>query len=719
MILNLNKFGKFKNKSFEISDGLTLFYGENESGKTTIFDSLMLLLSENKKTSSFAKQIKSRYGDDIDIYLEPEIEPSKKMHPQSYNNLYAIRQSEIIFEMSDSKKDSKDWESEIKKKLFSSDIDIGKIISEIKSEYSGKSQNSIPSILKNLKYRKEEIKDELNELYSKANTEVNKKDNLKELNEEYNKNDILIKEKIAEYTKLSETINSQKNSELKNVKLELIKLITDFNKKDKFLSENIYLKEDHSPKINDMTKKIEDSQNNISYLNGKIEALKKSEEEKNNTDYESRKIRIDRAIKKIDDLIKKNYKIPKAVFLGIIVIIASFLSFYFKNPYWFLIILPSIPFMFIKDSNNDKTINDILYALPELNIDNYNLDISSLKDILTKELVKIELILSKNDGEELNNYIKELEDNMQKLEIYNKELSNFFRKINVRDKENYYEIKSDYDSVYKSTEELFSKLMTEAKKLGFKDIATLEADCFRVLKELDDKGINPETFNEMELRNLENRLKELEKEIKYIENNMNKILSNMSYIKGELSSADDVHSNIIELESELKKNDEEIKELNKKRSALELLENMLSKINKKNDDIFDSLSNEAKVLYNHITGKDLSDDGIIMSGFDKNKIMVKDKQNESRNVELLSSATKDAVYISMRLSILTKIHEAGRLILLDDPFITFDNNRTKEALSFIREYSKKYKIPVAIFTKDIFIRDTMREYEEAVIHELS
>ena len=719
MILNLNKFGKFKNKSFEISDGLTLFYGENESGKTTIFDSLMLLLSENKKTSSFAKQIKSRYGDDIDIYLEPEIEPSKKMHPQSYNNLYAIRQSEIIFEMSDSKKDSKDWESEIKKKLFSSDIDIGKIISEIKSEYSGKSQNSIPSILKNLKYRKEEIKDELNELYSKANTEVNKKDNLKELNEEYNKNDILIKEKIAEYTKLSETINSQKNSELKNVKLELIKLITDFNKKDKFLSENIYLKEDHSPKINDMTKKIEDSQNNISYLNGKIEALKKSEEEKNNTDYESRKIRIDRAIKKIDDLIKKNYKIPKAVFLGIIVIIASFLSFYFKNPYWFLIILPSIPFMFIKDSNNDKTINDILYALPELNIDNYNLDISSLKDILTKELVKIELILSKNDDEELNNYIKELEDNMQKLEIYNKELSNFFRKINVRDKENYYEIKSDYDSVYKSTEELFSKLMTEAKKLGFKDIATLEADCFRVLKELDDKGINTETFNEMELRNLENRLKELEKEIKYIENNMNKILSNMSYIKGELSSADDVHSNIIELESELKKNDEEIKELNKKRSALELLENMLSKINKKNDDIFDSLSNEAKVLYNHITGKDLSDDGIIMSGFDKNKIMVKDKQNESRNVELLSSATKDAVYISMRLSILTKIHEAGRLILLDDPFITFDNNRTKEALSFIREYSKKYKIPVAIFTKDIFIRDTMREYEEAVIHELS
>ena len=131
MILKLNNFGKFKNKSFEISNGITLFYGENESGKTTIFDSLMILFSESKRVSVFFKQMKSRYGNDIDIDFEPKIPEHLKMHPQSYNNLYAIRQSEIIFEMSDSKKDSKDWESEIKKKLFSSDIDIGKMISEI------------------------------------------------------------------------------------------------------------------------------------------------------------------------------------------------------------------------------------------------------------------------------------------------------------------------------------------------------------------------------------------------------------------------------------------------------------------------------------------------------------------------------------------------------------------------------------------------------------
>lgn len=719
MILNLNKFGKFKNKSFEISDKLTLFYGENESGKTTIFDSLMLLFSENKKTSSFAKQIKLRYGDNIDINTVPEIDESIKLHPQSYNNLYSIRQSEIIFEMSDSKKDSKDWESEIKKKLFASDIDVGKIISEVKAESAGKSQNAIPAQLKNLKYRNEEIKEELNNLYRKANTEVNKKDKLKELDELLKESNNILKDKVNEYNKLISIREEKNKAKEKSSLLNINTMIHEFNKKDKFIKDNIHLKDDHSKKINDMTNKIDECERKIASLKGKAELLQKSSEEKNKTDYQSIISRIDKAIKKIDDSKEKNKKIPKIVFLSAVIVISALLSLYFKSPYWFLIILPSIPFLLIKENKNDSLINDILDSLPELDIKSDNLEISELKDMLLRELAKIELILEKNDDEELENYNRELQESLINLENYNKELNNFFNKLNIRNKENYYEIKSNFDTVYKSTEELFSKLIIEAKKFGFKDIPTLEANCNRLLKELDEKGINPDDFNEMEMKALENKLRELDREINSIKENMNKVASNASYIQGELNSTDDVHNSIINFESEIAENNEEIKNLNKRKKALEILDDMLLKINQKNDNIFNSLSNEAKELYNYITGKNISDEGIEISGFDKNKIMVKDKQNEIRNVELLSSATKDAVYIAMRLSILTKIHEAGRLILLDDPFITFDNNRTKEALGFLREYVNKYNIPIAIFTKDVFIRDIMKDYEEAIIHELS
>ena len=724
MILKLNKFGKFKNQSFKISDGITLFYGENESGKTTIFDSLMLLFSENKRVSAFSKQIKLRYGNDIEISSEPKIPDNLKLHPQSYNNLYAIRQSEIIFEMSDSKKDSKDWESEIKKKLFSSDIDIGKMVSEIKAEYSGKAQNSILYKLNILENEKNEIDKILNNLYHKIKNSVNKKDNLKELKENLFLHENILKEKIEEHRKLYSLMKSKKESETKNIKLNLLKQINDFNKADDFLSKNIIFKNDYSSEINGRTKKIEELKTNMSYINGKIEALKKSadEKEKRKTDYESLKIRIENALKKIEESIQKNKKFPKIIFFITVAFISSLLTLYFKNPLWLVIIIPAIPFMFIKENfirenKNSKFIKEILESLPELNIEERNILI--LKDILNKELAKIEIIMSENNGEEIENYNFELENNLKEFENENNSISRLFDKLKVKNKEEYYEIKYNYDLLLKENEENYKKLIAEAKKLGFQNIELLETDCIRILKELDDKGVNPNDYNEMEIRKIENDLKNFEAEINILKEEINKIKNNISYIEGELNNSDNIHADIINFESKSARIKEEIINLNKRRKALKLLEEMLLNINKKNDDIFQSLSKEAKVLYNHITGKNLSDEGIIMSGFDKDKIAVADKQNQMRNVELLSSATKDAVYIAMRLSILTKIHQAGRLILLDDPFITFDNNRTKEALSFIKEYSKNYNIPVVIFTKDVFIRDFMSDFEDITIYELS
>lgn len=717
MILKLNNFGKFKNKSFEISNGITLFYGENESGKTTIFDSLMILFSESKRVSVFFKQMKSRYGNDIDIDFEPKIPEHLKMHPQSYNNLYAIRQSEIIFEMSDSKKDSKDWESEIKKKLFSSDIDIGKMVSEIKAEYSSKAQNSILYKINILENEKIEIDKILNNLYDKINNSTNKKDDLKEFKENIFLHENILKEKIEEREKLYSLIKSKKEAETKNIKLNLLKQINDFNKADEFLSKNIIYKDDYSKEINGRTKKIEDIKMSITFLKGKIEALKKSfVEEKNKTDYDSVKKRIENGINKIEDLTKKNNKAPKIIFFIAVVFISSFLALYFKNLLFLTIIIPAIPFMFIKENKNSKIIKDILESLPELDIK--ETDIFIFKDLLNKELAKIEIIMTNNDNEEIENYNADLEKSLKELENENNLLNQIFEKLKVRDKEEYYNIKNNYNLLLRQNEENYKKLMIEVKKLGLKNIETLEIDCIRILKELDDKGVNPNDYNEMEIKKIENNLKDLESEINILKEEINKIKNNISYIEGELNNSENIHADIINFESKLSQIKENIINLNKRRKALKLLEEMLFSINKKNDDIFQSLSKEARISYNHITGKNLSDDGIIMSGFDKDKIMVADKQNKIRNVELLSSATRDAVYIAMRLSILTKIHQAGRLILLDDPFITFDNNRTKEALSFIKEYSKNYNIPIVIFTKDTFTRDFMAEYKDIIIYEL-
>ena len=526
MILKLNNFGKFKNKSFEISNGITLFYGENESGKTTIFDSLMILFSESKRVSVFFKQMKSRYGNDIDIDFEPKIHEHLKMHPQSYNNLYAIRQSEIIFEMSDSKKDSKDWESEIKKKLFSSDIDIGKMVSEIKAEYSSKAQNSILYKINILENEKIEIDKILNNLYDKINNSTNKKDNLKEFKENIFLHENILKEKIEEREKLYSLMKSKKEAETKSIKLNLLKQINDFNKADEFLSKNIIYKDDYSKEINGRTKKIEDIKMNITFLKGKIEALKKSfVEEKNKTDYDSVKKRIENGINKIEDLTKKNNKSPKIIFFIAVVFISSFLALYFKNPLFLTIIIPAIPFMFIKENKNSKIIKDILESLPELDIK--ETDIFIFKDLLNKELAKIEIIMTNKDNEEIENYNADLDKSLKELENENNLLNQIFEKLKVKDKEEYYNIKNNYDLLLKQNEENYKKLMIEVKKLGLKNIETLEIDCIRILKELDEKGVNPNDYNEMEIKKIENNLKDLESEINILKEEINKIKNNI------------------------------------------------------------------------------------------------------------------------------------------------------------------------------------------------
>ena len=236
--------------------------------------------------------------------------------------------------------------------------------------------------------------------------------------------------------------------------------------------------------------------------------------------------KLETKVNEIEDLTKKNNKALKLIFFIAIAFISSFLALYFKNPLWLFIILPVIPFMFIKESlikedKNSKFIKDILESLPELNIEETNILI--LKEILNKELAKIEILMQENNNEETENYNLELENNLKEFENENNALARLFDKLKVKNKEEYYEIKYNYDLLLKENEENYKKLIAEAKKSGFQSIDLLETDCIRILKELDDKGVNPNDYNEMEIKKIENDLKDLEAEINILKEVKNNI----------------------------------------------------------------------------------------------------------------------------------------------------------------------------------------------------
>jgi len=728
MILNLIKFGKFSNKSFDLSPNITIFYGENESGKTTIFDALMLAFSSHdKKSAVHIKNMKARYGDDINYNIEPPVSDNIKMHPEAYKNIYAIRESDILFELTDNKKDTKDWEQSIKMKMFSSDIDINKIIAEINNEYTGRSENSVAKRMLRIKTEHNSVVDILEKLYDiknsldiKQESLANKKNEVYTLDKEREDIENILKEKKSEIEVY------KKHFSFKN-KENVLKDIDIFFRTDQRLKENNFFKIDKTNELYKLENEINENENRIEYLRGKIEVLETESvaNDKSSFNVSSLKGRIEDSIETIDESLSTKKELGnKTLFISIFLIVAAIstaLAVFTKTPIWFLAVIPTIPLFFMKmnkESSSSKSeiliINNIKKILPELEIDLDNL--LGLRDFLLKELGRItsqneNTHFSEDTLEKMEREINEKRENNINLK---NELKSIFRDSFVLSVSEYIKKREIYISDYKEAEILYKKIMFEASNVGINDINKFYSEIRRNIDNFSNEGLTRNDTNEIDIL-----VKEREHEKVLIDyNKIKEIISSynldISRLEGELHNTNNIHSEIIDKESNLSKIKESIVNEEKRRDALIVLEKMFSDLNKKNDEVFLSLSKNSKVLYSHITGNAQGSDDIAISGFKSDKIIVKDKQNEVRPIDYLSSATRDAMYLSIRLSVLSEIHEHGRIILLDDPFITFDNNRTLKAMMFLKAFSEEKKIPVVLFTKDEFVKNL----DDVLIHNL-
>ena len=728
MILNLIKFGKFSDKSFEISPNITIFYGENESGKTTIFDALMLAFSvHDKKSAVHIKNIKARYGEDIDYNVNPPVPANIKMHPEAYKNIYAIRESDILFELTDNKKDTKDWEQSIKMKMFSSDIDINKIIAEINNEYTGRSENSVLKRMGRIKTEHNDIVDNLEKLYVTKNSLDIKQENL---TNKKNETSILDKKRID-----IENLLKEKKSEIEVYKKHLsfknkenvLKDIDIFFRTDQRLKENNFLSDDKTNELYSLENQINENENSIEYLRGKIEVLETENIINNKSSFNSSSLekRIEDSIETIDaSLPTKKEGGSKTIFLSIFLTVAAIstaLVVFTKTPIWFLAIIPTMPLFFMKmnkgsDSSKNETpiINNIKKVLPELEIEVDNLP--ALRDFLLKELGRItskniNTNFSDDSLEEMEHEINEKREN--NIELKN-ELKSIFRASFVSSISEYIKKRETYISDYKEADILYKKIMFEASNLGIDDINKFYSEIRRNIDNFSNEGIARNDANEVDISIREREYEKILIDYNKIKELISAYNLDISRLEGELHNTNNIHSEIIDKESNLSKIKESIVNEEKKRDALIVLEKMFGDLNKKNDEVFLSLSKNSKVLYSHITDNAQGSDDISISGFKSDKIIVKDKQNEERPVDYLSSATKDAMYLSIRLSVLSEIHEHGRIILLDDPFITFDHNRTINALMFLKAFSEEKNIPIVLFTKDEYAKNL----DDFLIHNL-
>lgn len=67
--------------------------------------------------------------------------------------------------------------------------------------------------------------------------------------------------------------------------------------------------------------------------------------------------------------------------------------------------------------------------------------------------------------------------------------------------------------------------------------------------------------------------------------------------------------------------------------------------------------------------------------------------NMPRDIRNLSLGNRDLIGICMRLALVEAMYEEQKpFLILDDPFVNLDENRTKGAMRFLTEIAKEYQV---------------------------
>ena len=470
--LNINGFGKLKDKNIKFNEGINVIVGENESGKSTLLKfitSIFYGISKNKRGKSISDYEKFKpwnseiYSGKIKYKLDNNNEfevyrDFNKKSPEIYNNfgdditaLFNVgKNKEIPYFYEQTKIDEDLFVNSTA--VMQNDVRIDKLTQNMIIQ---KISNLATTGADNISYKKsiEKLnKKQLEEIgtersqdrpINKINNELinlkNEKNNLEEINDE--------KYEIEKELKLIK--NNINNLENENNFLNKLKKI-----------KNNYLIENQKIKLN---KEL------IEEINNKINNLENKKEKKN--------------IKKINF---EKIKINKYILINLFLLIIIFLiNLFLKNIYFnFLYLILLIPFIIyfykkIKINNKNKKI-----------IENNKLEINKLNN-------EINLLLEnkKEKIKELND-LEINEENYLKKELEN----NYNEKINYL---NINELKNDFltDKIENKLSELNNKINEEKLKMHKLD--------------LDERNI----FNKLDnLSKIEERIEYLNEESEELKN---------------------------------------------------------------------------------------------------------------------------------------------------------------------------------------------------------
>lgn len=751
--LELKKYGRFINQSFKLKD-MTVFYGKNEAGKTTIFDSIYTSLFKMGGASADQKKFNKRYGTEAESRVLDDNGHGVKqdlINFDEFRTLYAIRAGDVSLELKEGSKNKEDWLGEMKANLLSGGIDFAKIQKEFNNITAENGVLKINKDLKKLELKRDELIKDLIEAKAKREEHLRSEEHLK--SEESNLDELRQSIKQKEDS-LAEISNNLIRENKIREKIQFKKILFQFNelhKKEANLLANKLYANNRVSAFDLMAKEetefisvIEYSKKEILQLQKEIAVLKdKAKEqkealakiEKKRNFAKELKLRIDNFL---ENLAKSKTEIIDSVSLAMAAIfaltgiVAGIIGYLEDWKIYVILLIVVLSFGFvgyflkkIKNQAPDKSDDEFGKHRSEWklgtgeSLEDFS-NLYTLRDYYAK--VENESLALEDSFKATNEFLSrkqiDLEEKNSALTLNERKLSELLIKMNewlqqfkVQNRDEYLEKVNEYKinklalDQFKSSEE--GKKFTEELKLEIE----------RKLKNLDEDNVPDIGLNENEYKILEGKKVALEKELFLFKDILAVKDKTQGEQKGKLSGiSESVLESILKDEREKIKIQKEIDEIYLKKEGAKLAENILMHINEDMNRVLLDLSTEISEEISTILGTRK----VEIEKLHHDNFKLEDATGNMLDVDLLSNGTRDIFLFILKLAFIRKNNRNLKLLLLDEPFLALDRERQIKCLNYLKVFKEKTGFQIIFLTKEQGLKEDIEHvFIDVQLNELS
>jgi uncharacterized protein YhaN len=728
--IELKNYGKFTGRTFNLSP-FTLFLGDNEAGKSTIFDALMENVCKATGTHSSIKALKDRYGEgrDADVVFKKGCEPDIPI--DEFLSLYAISSGEVSVNL----KDNKGWAGKVMASLITGGVNPKKIyesLSVYEANSSGthkhirdkknhlKKIDEISKEIENKKQRREEI------LSQHKNIDSSKEE-LKSLEDEIKKLDPQIKA-------IEDSLSQQnKIRELKKFK-EIKKLVVQREGLARKLEDSEMFKDDKTGEIDKLDAEIQEEKDKQTKILSEIEVKTPIREsrEKEVAKIKAGQAESGREQHATDEPLKeveKNINLTNNIVFNTGYIVFGLamsglgigLYLMLQNIYLAgVAALIGIIILILKSASKGKNVEDLISRLKTRYKDATGKsltasDIPSLKaELLTlqQEYLALEKLLKtkEHDLSTIEAELKTVAQKAKQAEIYIKELigsrDEWYAKNAVRTKTEYLQKISEYKHNDADMKKMNAELATEMAQLKQKSIQDLDAELVTRIQILEPTIYEEEKPDDVVKKEV-SKLRELNVNLNNSKERKNEIAGRVESSKGKIEGGlENFNIDIL-----LKKKSILEKEVNEQEIQIEggrIAAGIFRQIADDSSVVFKNLSARASKKYGVLLPEPKN---ISISSITSDKeIMVEDAGGTARHPDYLSRGTRDLFYFALRLTLAESSVRDGKvpLLVLDEPFHSFDEPRTTKALELLRAFQKEHGSQIIMFSKDKTLEKIMQ-----------